>query len=80
LRDEYEEVAQNLDKLDREHISLKVQHEYVTEELSLLKVDSDAVTDNLKVANRVRNEKEDMLADRIKHNAQLSEHIKDKDY
>jgi chromosome segregation ATPase len=80
LRDEYEEVAQNLDKLDREHTSLKVQHEYVTEELSLLKVDSDAVTDNLKVANRVRNEKDHMSADRIKHNAQLSEHIKDKDY
>ena len=44
---------------------MKVQHEHISEEHCKLKEDFESVSDKLKVSNKVRNEKEDLLNEKI---------------
>lgn len=59
LREEFEQLTNNYDILDRDHTSLKVHHDHVTEEYGNLKLDYDAVSEKLRISNKVRNEKEE---------------------
>ena len=66
LREEFETVSKHFDKLDKEHTSLKVQFEHISEEHENLKMDFESVSEKLKISNKVRNEKEEALNDKIK--------------
>lgn len=45
-----------------------------------MRLDYDSVADKLRVSNKVRNEKEELLTDKLKLCIQLQDHIKDRDY
>jgi len=52
--------------LDKEHAALKIQNEHVGEEFKNTKEDFESVSEKLKISNKVRNEKEEMLNDKMK--------------
>lgn len=66
LRSELEELTLKFDKLDKEHTSLRVNHEHVSEEYKTIKVDYDSVSEKLRLSNKVRNEKEEILNEKMK--------------
>jgi chromosome segregation ATPase len=80
LRLELEETTTRFDKMDREHTALKVNHEHITEEYKNLKLDYEAVSEKLKLSNKVRNEKEDLLNEKIKSLLSLQEMYQDKEH
>lgn len=59
-------MSKKFEQLDKEHTSLSVHHKHQTEEFEHLKLDYDSVADKLRVSNKVRNEKEENLNDKIK--------------
>jgi chromosome segregation ATPase len=68
LREEFEFVSKNFETLDKEHTGLKITYEHIFEEHESLKMDFDSVSEKLKVSNKVRNEKEEALNEKIKLN------------
>lgn len=66
--------------MDKVLTALKVNHEHVSEEYAALKLDYDAVSEKLRLSNKVRNEKEDLLNEKIKALMQLGENFNDKDH
>ena len=80
LRDEFEMLTKNYDVLDRDHTGLKVHHDHISEEHEQLKLDFSSVSEKLRISNKVRNEKEEMLNEKINLTHQLNDTIKDRDY
>jgi chromosome segregation ATPase len=66
LRAELDSITRKYDLLEREHTSMKVNYQHVQDEHATLKADFDNVSEKLHLSNKVRNEKEDLLADKIK--------------
>lgn len=80
LREEFETLSRTHDILDRDHTSLKVHHEHVSEEYEHLKMEFESVSEKLRISNKVRNEREEALNERINHCHTLEQIIKDRDY
>jgi len=59
---------------------LKVNHEHVTDEYRAMKTDYESVSEKLRLANRVRNEKEELLNEKIKALHKLSEGFQEKEH
>ena len=79
LRAELDTVTRKYDALEREHTALKVNYQHVQDEHSTLKADFDNVSEKLHLSNKVRNEKEDMLADKVKQMYLLNESCTEKE-
>ena len=67
LRAELQEVSAKCEKCERELTALKVNFEHVSEQYKTLKVDYDNVSEKLRLSNKVRNEKEDLLNEKVKN-------------
>ena len=80
LRDEFDALTKVHDALDKEHTGLRVNYEHVFEEWEMLKLEFESVSDKLKRSNKVRNEKEEVLNDKLLLIIQLQDTIKDKEY
>ena len=79
LRVELEDITQRFDLLDKEHTSLKVVHDHISGEYRVLKKDYDSVCEKLRLSNKVRNEKEDLLNDKTKNLIVLQESFHEKE-
>lgn len=66
LRSELEIMTAKFDKLDMEHTSLSVNHDHISEEYGTLKVDYENISEKLRLSNKIRNEKEEQLNEKIK--------------
>lgn len=66
LRLELEIMTAKFDKLDMEHTSLSVNHDHISEEYGTLKVDYENISEKLRLSNKIRNEKEEQLNEKIK--------------
>lgn len=80
LRLELEELTERHDRLDKEHTALRVSHEHVTEEHRAMKLDYESVSEKLRLANRVRNEKEELLNEKMKALHKMSENFQEKEH
>ena len=79
LRDEFDVLSKKFEALDKEHTSLKVQYEHIKEEYEMLKLEFESVQDKLKKSNKARNEKEEILSDKLLLIVQLQDTIKERD-
>ncbi len=66
LRAELDAMTRKYDALEREHTTMKVDYQHIQDEHSTLKADFDNVYEKLHLSNKVRNEKEELLADKVK--------------
>lgn len=71
LREEFESVSKNFERLDKDYTTLKISNEHTVEEFEQMKLDYENVAEKLKVSNKVRNDKEEQLNEKIKQNQQL---------
>jgi hypothetical protein len=80
LRLELEDVTERFEKLDKEHTALRVNHEHVTDEYRAIKTDYESVSEKLRLSNKVRNEKEELLNEKIKQLHKLNENYQEKEH
>lgn len=73
LRSELEIMTAKFEKLDMDHTALSVNHEHVSEEHTTLKTDYENMAEKLRLSNKIRNEKEDLLAEKIRLMIALTE-------
>ena len=65
LRLDHDTLNQKFEKLDKEHTALKVHYEHINEEYEALRLEFENVSERLRASNKVRNEKEDILNDKL---------------
>lgn len=58
---------------------MKVDYQHIQDEHSTLKADFDNVSEKLHLSNKVRNEKEELLADKVKQMHLLNENYTEKE-
>lgn len=73
LRQELEEVTIRCENAEKDHAALKVNFEHVSEQHKTLKNDFTSVSEKLRLSNKVRGEKEDLLNEKVKGFHQLTE-------
>ena len=79
LRAELDALTRKYDILEREHTSMKVNYQHIQDEHATLKADYDNVSEKLHLSNKVRNEKEELLADKTKQMHLLNENYTEKE-
>ena len=66
LRTELEEVSKVYENLAKGNSALSVQYQHQKQQYDTIKVDYDRLSENLTVANKIRQEKEESLEKKIK--------------
>ena len=59
LREEFDQISQKYEELDKVHTTTSIQYEQLKLSHSNLLNDYDAVTEKLKLSNKLRNQKEE---------------------
>ena len=72
LRDELDATTKHFEELTGANSALVVQYEHQKSQYESLKIDYDRLVDNLSVANRIRQEKEEALSKKTKDYSILS--------
>lgn len=72
LRDELDATTKHFEELTGANSALVVQYEHQKSQYESLKIDYDRLVDNLSVANKIRQEKEEALSKKTKDYSILS--------
>ena len=72
LRDELDATTKHFEELSGANSALVVQYEHQKSQYESLKIDYDRLVDNLAVANKIRQEKEEALSKKLKDYSILS--------